>query len=280
MTMDDRARITDMRRTFAAPPELLRSRPRDVSLTAGGKALYGVSILLFAAAFIAGLAVHSVATRQAEHWRAFDRDGASVSGEVVRLWRGSGDPKPYWVAYGFDVSGLRYQGQSRLRSAAWRSLETGSEIAVLYLPEDPNQNMAASAERRQLPAWLAFLLAAALGGGGVLCLVVLNDQRRLLMEGRAAPALVTAVVTHKTSHGGSHRQLKYTFPLLSGAIATGKSEAPRKPPGAGTVICIVYDPDRPARSRPYPFPLIRVGDGSHVHSFSTGRGQASGARRA
>ena len=276
--MDDRARMADLQRTFAVPPELLRSRPRDVTLTVGGKALVGLAIVLLAAALVAGVTLQSVAARQAESWRAFDRHGASVGGEVVRLWRGSGDSKPYWVAYEFDLGGLRYEGRSRLRSAVWRALETGSVIAVRYLPEDPVQNMAASAERRQVPPWLAFLLAALLAGGGVLCLVLLNDQRRLLMEGRAAPALVTAVVTHKTSHGGSHRKLKYTFPLLSGAIAHGQSESPRKPPGVGSAICIVYDPDRPGRSRPYPFPLARVGDGSDMHRFSTQRGQASKLR--
>jgi hypothetical protein len=78
------------------------------------------------------------------------------------------------------------------------------------------------------------------------------------MDGRAAAAVVTAIVNHATSHGGNQRSIKYTFPLLSGAIAKGKSDAPRKPPAIGSVICIVYDPDRPQRSRSYPFPFVRT----------------------
>jgi hypothetical protein len=278
MTVDDRNRIADVQRTFVAPQELLRSRPRDVTLTAAGKALHLVAVLLFASAVIAGVALYLEASRQAERWRAFDRSSVEVSGEVTRLWRGSGDPKPYWVAYQFESSGLRFEGQSKIRSSAWRALESGSPIAVRYQSDDPLRNMAAGAERRPLPPWLAIVLAATLGFSGVLCLVALNGQRRLLMDGRAAPALVTAVVKHHTSHGGSYRRIKYTFPLLSGAIATGKSEAPRNPPGVGSVMCVVYDPDRPARSRPYPFPLVRVGDGSVLHRFSTQKGQASSAR--
>ncbi len=256
--MEAEAPVRDLSRTFVTPPELLRSRPRDVRLTVGGRALYVAALVLFAAALAVGISFHLKASRDAEHWATFDRESVSASAEITRLWRGSGDPKPAWVAYRFKAAGSDYAGQSKIRVSRWRALERGSAIEIRYLPTDPQQSVIVGGDRSLLPAWLAFVLAAAIGSGGVLFLVLLNGQRRLLMEGRPAPALVTAVVTNKTSHGGSHRSIKYTFPLLSGAIATGKSEAPRKAPAVGGVICVVYDADRPSRSRPYPFPLVRL----------------------
>jgi len=45
--------------------------------------------------------------------------------------------------------------------------------------------------------------------------------------------------------------------LMSGVIATGKSDTSRKPPAVGTVLCVVYLPDEPRRSAPYPLALVR-----------------------
>lgn len=253
--MDARDATVDLQRTFVPPPELLRSRPRDVRLTAGGRALSIVSWLLFAVALTVGVGIYRESSRQAEQQRTFDRESASAVAEVTRLWRTSDDR---WVAYRFGVEGREYSGKRKIRSSWWRTLQNGSSIDVRYLPGDPSQNVVAGAERGTLPMFLAFLLPAAIGAVGVLCQVLLNSQRRLLMEGRPAPALVTAVVTHKTSHGGSHRSITYTFPVLSGATAAGKSESPRKPPAVGSVICVVYDTERPTRSRIYPFPLVKV----------------------
>lgn len=256
--MDNPRPIIDLRRTFAMPHELTRSRPRDVRLTAGGKALYVTALVLVAAAFVGGGGVFLEASRQAGRWAAFDRDSVEVRGAVTRLWRGDGDEKPAWVAYRFEASGFEHHGESRVRTSYWRTLEAGATVEVRYLPDDPLQSVVVGAPRKVLPVWVAFLLALALGGGGAACFAGLNRERRLLMEGRAAPALVTSVVKHKTQHGGSYQSIEYTFRLLSGAIAKGKSGASSKPPIAGGVICVVYDPDRPARSRPYPFSLVRL----------------------
>jgi hypothetical protein len=255
--VDIREQIENLRRAFVPPHELSGSLPRDVQLTAGGRALYAVAMTLFVVALAVGIGLHRAAIRQAENQQTFARDSVSANAQVTRLWRGSDDSKQPWVAYRFEASGRPYIGRAKVRLSRWRTLQTGSPLDVRYLPADPSQNVVIGAEPGVLPAWLPFLLAAAAGTGGVLCLVGLNRQRALLTDGRPAPALVTAVVKHQTSHGASRRSIRYTFPLLSGAIATGKSEAPRKAPAVGSVICVVYDPDRPRRSQPYPFALVR-----------------------
>jgi hypothetical protein len=89
-----------------------------------------------------------------------------------------------------------------------------------------------------------------------LCLFVIQRQRRLLADGRAAPALVTQHNRHRTSHGGTYRTLVYEFPLMSGGVASGKSHTSRTAPEVGSVICIIYDPDSPQRNTVYPMSLV------------------------
>jgi hypothetical protein len=257
MSAPDSRPIVDLQRTFIPPRELAGSRPRDVELTAGGRALYLLAFAMFTAAIVAGMLLYREGVRQAAGRRALAADGVDSQAEVTRLWRESGDSKQPWVGYRYEVSGTAYDGRSKMRLSKWQALRLGAPLPVRYLPADPHRSVVVGSEPAGVPAWLPFLLAAALGSVGVLCLWTVGVQRRLLMEGRPAPALVTALVNYKTSHAGSQRAIKYTFPLLSGAVANGKSEAPRKPPGVGSVICVVYDPDRPRRSRPYPFPFVR-----------------------
>ena len=70
-------------------------------------------------------------------------------------------------------------------------------------------------------------------------------------------AVVTAVRKHKGSHGETHREMVYEFPVLAGTIATGKAAA-SKTAAVGTRISVVYDPERPKRNRPYPFSLVTL----------------------
>jgi hypothetical protein len=107
-----------------------------------------------------------------------------------------------------------------------------------------------------MPLWLPFLVAAGVAALGGLCLRELHRQRRLLTEGRAAPAVVTKHTDTKDSHGGKHKTITYDFPLLNGAMRTGTSGTSSKPPAVGSVICVVYDPDVPTRNKVYPLSLV------------------------
>ncbi len=253
-----KARVADLPRTFVPPRELAGSMPRDVALDKAGKALYTVAALLFVGALVAGLLLNREVRRQADTRAAFASSGTTTAAEVTRLWRGSDDSKTPWVAYRFDVNGSVYTGQARVGKQKWQSLHVGSEIDVEYLPDDPGRHRLAGSGRDGMPAWLPLLVGLSLAMGGVLMMAVLNRQRRLLANGRPAPALITRVRKHHSSHGGSHRAVYYTFPQLSGSLATGKSDSAKKTANVGDVLCIVYDPDRPRHNQPYPVPLVRV----------------------
>ena len=247
--------VIEASRSFVAPSELSGSRPRDVQLSVGGRFVYAVSLLLFAGALAAAILLSRVSAQQRETRQALDRTGVVTTAEVTRLWRRDDDS---WASYRFETGGVEYERRTKMRSSRWRALHVGSPIDVRYLPDHPQTSVLAGSEPGALPAFVPFLLAAMLAAGGALILWAINCQRRLLSDGRAAAAIVTDVVTHKTSDGGTLRSIRYTFQLLSGAIAKGRSDVSRKPPALGSVICVVYDPDRPRRSRRYPFPFVKT----------------------
>jgi hypothetical protein len=257
--MESQAPLADLQRTFVPPRELSSSPPRNVCLTVGGKFQSALAVIFLVAAVGVGIGVYREAARQAELRRALAEEGRDAGATVTRLWRSSGDSKQPWVAYRFEAAGLAQDGQSKLALSSWQALQAGSILPIRYVPAHPTWSVPAGTAPRAISRWLSLAAAAPLAFAGLLLFFVLNIQRGLLMEGRAAPAMVTKHIRLHTTHGGSHNSMTYTFPLLSGAAANGKSSTSSKPPAVGSVICILYDPDRPSRSMPYPMPLVRSG---------------------
>ena len=245
-------------RRFTPPPELARSRPREVRLTSGGRVLTAVAWLLAAASIAATVALHVEARRESDAAQRFDERRVVTTAVVDRLWRGKGDGKPAFAAFHFAADGTRIDAQSRMRTSTWRSLRVGDKLSIFYLPDDPRRFSLDGARERGIPLWLPYVIGSALAMLALLCGEVVRRQRRLLMEGRPAPAVVTKVRKHHSSHGGSHREMTYEFPLLGGGVSTGKSNAVSKGIDVGSAICIVYDPDVPTRSHPYPFSLVKL----------------------
>ena len=245
---------------FTPPAGLSRSAPRDVRLTSGGRALTLLSWLLVVAAVVAGVLLYREAQRRANADLALEQHGVSTLATVDRLWRKSGDNKPSFAALHFMAEGTRIDAEVRMQPAAWRQLRVGSTLPVRYRADDPRRFAVNGARRDRLPFAVAYLAAGLLGGLALLCAAMLRQQRSLLMEGRAAPGIVTEITTHRGSHGSAHRHMTYEFPLLGGGTATGKAAA-SKTHEVGAAICVVYDPDRPRRNQPYPFSLVAPDEG-------------------
>ena len=239
------------------PAELERSAPREVGLTAGGLTLVLLAWLLAAGALGAGVALYVEAQRQAGAASDFDRRGVTANAVVDRLWRKEGDGKPAFAAFHFNANGARIDGESRLPLRQWRRLRTGSTVPLLYLPDDPRRFVLAGQKRGGLPFAVAYVASSVLAALALLCGAAVRRQRTLLSEGRAARAVVTEVTKHKGSHGESHRAMTYTFPVLAGTTVTGKAGA-SKDTQVGARIYVVYDPQEPARNRPYPFSLVTL----------------------
>jgi len=252
--MDTAQRLNELQRRFVAPSPLSHSRPRAVELKPAGRVLVVVAMVLFAGAIAASFALSAQARRQAHDRQALVETGVMTTGGVTRLWTNDDDRRR--VQYEFVVNGQVFRGDRRVSSERRRTLRVGTPIAVRYTPADPKLNDLGGTTGSGMPAWVPFVVGAVIAASGVLCLLLLNLQRQLLIDGRAAPAIVTEVKKRHSSHGGSHRWMSYQFPLMSGAVASGKASASIKPPAVGSVICIVYDPDRPTRSMVYPFALV------------------------
>lgn len=247
--------MEDARDAFVAPAPLTASRPRDVRLTAGGWTLVVLAVLLFAAAVGAGIGMYGVTQRQAEERRAIVADGVMTTGAVTRLWT-DGDNRRK-VRYEFAADGRAVSGEQRVSTERRRTLQVGSRLDVRYLPSNPAVNDLGGAPRSGMPMALPFIVAPIIAGVGALCLWQVHRQRRLLSDGRVAPGVVTGHSKHRSSHGGTHRSITFTFPLLSGATASGRSGVSSTPPAIGSAITVVYDPDQPTRSAVYPFSLVR-----------------------
>ena len=246
----------DLLRRFSPPPGLSGSAPRDVRLTAGGRALVLLAWVLTTAAIPAGALLYREARRESETAQAFRHRGVPAAAVVDRVWRKSGDGKPAFAAFHFDAAGVRIAGETRMQQSVWRELRVGSTVPVRYLPEDPHRwFVQGSRDGGRMPLLVVYLVPGLLMAFGLLCFLAVRRQRWLLMEGRVAPAVVTDIKKGHGAHGDSHREIAYEFPLLGGGLGTGKASAP-KAAAVGSTICVVYDPDRPKRNHPYPFALV------------------------
>lgn len=252
MTVDCR-RLEDARRTFATPRELAHSRPRAVRLTAAGRALVGLAVLLFAGAIAAGLGLFRLYARQDADRHALLTDSATARGTVTQLWNGKSD-KRRRVQYQFVVDGQPHTGSAQVSRERRAALEEGDAISVRYVRHDPRIHDLGGTPRT-MPLLIPIAVPVLIVASGIICLVIVERQRQLLIDGRAAPAIVIGHQRNYSGHGSSHT-LTFQFPLLSGAVASGKSSAPKKAPAIGSVVCIVYDPDRPGRNTLYPMSLV------------------------
>jgi len=250
------ASLAELKRTFVAPSGLESSRPRPVRLTMAGRFLAGFAVFLFGAAIVLGVVLTRQARRDAARAQTLAESGVMTGGTVTWLGR-DGDDRTR-VRYRFLVDGRTYNAEGRVSSARRRELVVGSSIDVRYVPDDPRLNNLGTSRRGGLPIGIPILVAAVLGLPGVAMLLGIGAERRLLSEGRVAPGIVTGKQKRHSSHGGTHESMTYDFPLLTGLVASGKSST-SKPPAVGTIVCVVYDPERPARNRVYPFSLVRAG---------------------
>jgi hypothetical protein len=256
--VEPRIDLVQLQQTFVMPPGLGRSRPRETRLTANGVALVIASVTLLASSVVVFVLLSRLAIQQADVRRHLAEHGEDAVAGVTRLWRSTGDSHQPWVAYQWRAGSLTYGGQLRLRLATWNTLHIGSPLAIRYDPSDPSRSVLAGTEPSTLPLWAPPLASSSLLAGGIACLLLLRAHRQLLRDGRAAPAVITKRRKISTQHGGSYVSIAYEFPLLSGATATGRSQASRNPLAVGGVICVVYDSDRPRRSMPYPFKLVKL----------------------
>ena len=254
--MADSADLSKLWEGWAPPEGLNRSWPRPVSLTASGILLFVMSALLAMGGVVGGALLARQGRRQEAEARRMLAEGQVAEGVVTRLWRTGGKSDEHRVAYRFTVEGREHNGRATIRSGYWKSLRVGSPIPVRYLPSSPGRNYPSANPPRPVPLWLPMLLGTiGVGMGGLLPLTV-RRQRHLLADGRPAPAVVTRYSRLQTEHGAQNI-VYYEFALLGGGTCKGRASTNRRLP-VGSAICVLYDPDNPRRSAPYPMCLVKL----------------------
>lgn len=105
--------------------------------------------------------------------------------------------------------------------------------------------------------WVPFLFLGFFIAGGVWLVSSLWRQGHLLAVGLPASAVVTRCVVGRTRNGTSCYQLGYEFPLPNGGLYRGNGNR-WQPHEEGSVITILYDPDKPHRNSLYPVDMVKL----------------------
>jgi len=112
---------------------------------AGGLVFAGIGIL-FGGLFlvIGGAVLYSGIRHGASKIRPYER-GASVLGEITEIYRDTSievnGRNPWAVQYQFEANGAAIEGKTRTWKYAPKLKGIGDKVYVLYLPEDPEQNV-------------------------------------------------------------------------------------------------------------------------------------------
>jgi hypothetical protein len=212
-----------------------------------------LSVACFVLTIAAPIGIAHSTREEEEEARAFYRNSTIVNGVVTRLWRASGDSRPPWAAYSFEVDGRSYSSQARARLSVWRTLHVGSSLPIRFRIDDPQQNRPDGWGRTPMPWWFGIFVGAALLAVGLVTTIPLRRQRHLLSEGRVSQGIVS-----RHTKGDKGTMIEYEFKVLSGASAKGRSGPSRKPLAIGTNIVVLYDSEVPARNALYPLPLVKL----------------------
>ena len=206
------------------------------------------------AGIIAGLALYAQACREGEKRMQILQSGRDTEASVTRRWTTGHDPVRYFVEYAYYVGGKPYSGRQSIGHNTWLSMERTESLRVRYLPANPQIHLVHGWEPRLFPPWASLAIPA-----GVLFFVawlitrIVAWQRRLLAEGRPAPAIVTKIA--RTQNG---KVAHYVFMVMSGKMIEGKSMPQKHPPSVGSMLNVIYEPDRERRNSVYPLSLVRT----------------------
>jgi hypothetical protein len=191
----------------------------------------------------------------AEPEQEIDKEGIRVTAVVSDLTRTRGKSPQYFVNYEYPAAGRLHQGRANVSRTSWMQLRVGSFLTVRYLPAEPGRSWLRGQEPGT-PFWVGPVVALSMIAIGMFPWYAIRQQWMLLAEGRPAQAQVTDFKKVRHQHGARYR-VSYEFRTMSGATRTGRYNSQKSPPAKGTTIQVVYNPDRPEYSMPYPLALVR-----------------------
>ncbi len=252
--MDVRQEIAELQQNWNPPRELATSTPRQVEFSGRGIGLSILATVLILGGIAGGTAIGIVSSRQSRDIALVKSQGQDIDAHIVGLFRSNDKERTPEVTYEFEKDGRIYKRTARISLRVWSALHGQNTVAVRYLASDPSHNYLRDHNETGLPMFLAPFIAVIFCGGGTLIWLMINRERRLLEQGRPAPAIV---IKHSLAQHGQ-RAMIYNFPGVDGAIVKGRSAPSRKPAPVGSAICVLYDREHPRRSTTYPMHFVRL----------------------
>jgi hypothetical protein len=253
----DSSNLSKLLEGWTPPEGLERSWPRPVRLSVRGILLFVLTGLIGAGGLVEAVILAHEGRRQEAEARLMAAQAQDTEGAVTRLWGTGGKSEEYRVAYRFTVNDREFQGRAAIASRHWKSLEVGSPLPVRYWPSDPAHNYPREDPPDTIPVWLPFVVGFFAVAASLVLPFKVHRERHLLADGRPAPALVTRLRKVRSRHG-ARNIVYYEFPLIGGGACQGHYNVGRKSMPEGSAICVLYDPDNPRRSAPYPMCLVKL----------------------
>jgi hypothetical protein len=243
----------DVMRSWRPPSEIAGTGPREVRLNGRGKSLVGAMLLLLAGGLVMSVFLSRKTAREAAERSALEASNVESQATVTRHWRADDKSETPMIAYRFEYDGRIYHGTSSAPLAEWKDLDVGSSVTVRLVASNPLISHPTAWARSDLPVWMAWFTLAMFATPPVAAFLMLQRSKRLLRDGRAAPARVTG---HRRGKGDT--KLIYEYPLPGGGVGKGRGGQTGLPTAIGSIITVLYDQENPKRSSPYPMTHIRL----------------------
>ncbi len=233
--------------TSSMPAELSGKLPRTIQLSDGNEYVPVIIAVLFALAVIGSLWYGKHAIHEMRQSSALHQDGVDAPGEIMKLGRAGRGPDV--ISYTFAANGRTFSGMTEVPPDLVQSLSKSNTVAVRYIPSNPTINHPSAWEWSLSSEWL--LIFMLLGFGSVPYTTWMSYSRDRRVAAYGTPAVGT--VTKCQTSGRGRIRIKYEFHTAAGTPikGIGYSNAIQE---IGAAVWVLYLPQNPERSVPYPVP--------------------------
>jgi len=245
----------------ADPPSVnlarLASVPRDVQLTASGRFVTAVAIVLAAAAVTAAIGLSVLRVSQQAARDRVAREGVSALATITRVTLTKGEEPRRVVDVRYPAPDGDRERRIHLSEDDSRDVAQGGTLPIVYLRSEPDRIWLAGEGPRVVPLFvLPAVPITLLFVAGLVAWCVRRDYV-LLTEGRLTEARVISSTSVQRQHHRAFR-VNYEFTTFSGGTMTGSVERGKSPAAAvGATVPVVYHRDNPRRNAIYPLSLVR-----------------------
>jgi hypothetical protein len=246
--MDVNSQVSD---ATTIPSELTGRVPRRIRLSGNSSLGVAIGTTMLLLGIVIGVIIGRNSLRDMQHQDALRQASAALGnnealGTIDRL---NTYKSSHTVRYTFIAADAAvYTGEALVPNNMWPDLQVNGPLTIRYLPADPSVNHPAGWEESDFAIWGRLLSPAIFVVAGLFSLLSMRVDRRLVAEGTAVIATVTAC---KGPVGRSvWFSVSYDFRTEVGAEMQGKGKYGSRLE-AGTKLVVLYLPDNPQKNGPY-----------------------------